>query len=91
LFLAEQIIGEQMNLKRFAQKFVAFGGATPSVAFCISTLDKGVFALGTALLIAGVLGAALEIETTPDYLFAGGLLLHFTIWFEGWWLSSRTS
>ncbi|MCS0807426.1 hypothetical protein NX774_05745 [Massilia agilis] len=43
------------------------------------------------LIIAGIVGAALDVDVTADYLFAAGLLLHFTIWFEDWWRAARAN
>jgi hypothetical protein len=77
-----------MNLKRLKRVLSMSGIPAMGVAGCISTLDKSVPTFRTAFLIAGVLGAALGVDTA-DYLFAAGLLLHFTIWFESWWLALR--
>jgi hypothetical protein len=55
----------------------------------MNTLDRSIPIFRTVLLGAGVAGAALNIGRTADYLFAAGLLLHFTIWFEGWWRATR--
>jgi hypothetical protein len=41
-------------------------------------------------MAAGIAAAALNVDTSADYLFAAGLLLQFTIWFENWWLALRT-
>lgn len=80
-----------MNLKRRRQVSCATGGAAQSVVWCIRTLDKSIFALRTAFLISGVIGAAFRVDNIPDYLFSAGLLLHFTICFENWWVAKRSA
>jgi hypothetical protein len=78
-----------MNFKRLKRVFSTSGNSTRSVAGCISTLDNSVPTFRTVFLVAGIVGAALGVDIA-DYLFAGGLLLHFTIWFENWWLALGT-
>jgi hypothetical protein len=51
----------------------------------LSALDKSVPVLRTVFLIVGVIAAGLGAARLSDYVFAAGLLLHFTIWFERWW------
>jgi hypothetical protein len=75
-----------MNLKRLKRVFQMSNVSVPNGVRCISALDKCVPTFRTIFLIAGVVGAALGVDTA-DYLFAAGLLLHFTIWFENWWLA----
>ncbi len=61
---------------------------TPGVAavshYC-ERIDRILPLLRTLLLIAGVLAAALKAGMVADYLFGGGLLLHWAIWFQRWW------
>jgi hypothetical protein len=75
-----------MRLKRLKRVFSTSATPTPNFIGCLNALDKSVPILRTGLLIAGIVGAALGVDTA-DYLFAAGLLLHFTIWFENWWLA----
>lgn len=60
-----------------------------SASNCVHALDKSIPTLRTILIVAGVAAAALKIGQTSDYLFAAGLLLHFSIWFEEWWRATR--
>lgn len=60
-----------------------------SASNCIHALDKSIPMLRTILIVGGVAAAALKVDRTSDYLFAAGLLLHFSIWFEGWWRTPR--
>jgi hypothetical protein len=78
-----------MNFKRLKRVLSRSEIAAPDVARFMSTLDKSVPTFRTVFLIAGLVGAALGVDTA-DYLFAAGLLLHFSIWFENWWLALRT-
>jgi hypothetical protein len=57
--------------------------------FC-TALDQGIPSLRTALLVAGVVAAALRAGESADYLFITGLLFHWAIWFENWWGSARS-
>jgi hypothetical protein len=52
-------------------------------------LDRTIPGARTAFLVAGVLAAAQRTGASSDFLFATGLALQFTIWFESWWLSTR--
>ncbi|KFI08759.1 hypothetical protein [Massilia sp. BSC265] len=56
---------------------------------CCKTLDSSIPALRTACLIAGVIAAGLRLGSVGDFLFVTGLLLHFSIWFENWWVQRR--
>ena len=56
-----------------------------AVAHYCERVDRAVPYLRTFLLIAGVLAAAFQAGAVADYLFAAGLLLHWTIWFQRWW------
>lgn len=74
-----------MNFERLKKSFKASFQPTSSALACMNTLDRSIPIFRTVFLAAGVAGAALSIGPTADYLFAAGLLLHFTIWFEEWW------
>lgn len=67
---------------------------TPGIAavvhFC-ERVDRALPLLRTFLIIAGLLAAALKAGTFADYLFCGGLLLHWTLWFQRWWLGDKRS
>jgi hypothetical protein len=78
-----------MNFERLKKSFKASGQPTSSALNCMNTLDRSIPIFRTVFMAAGVAGAALSIGLTADYLFAAGLLLHFTIWFEGWWRAAR--
>ncbi|GAB3415115.1 hypothetical protein GCM10027318_31640 [Massilia agilis] len=80
-----------MNLKRLRKAFATPGRPSSAGLSCISSLDRSIPTLRTVLIIAGIVGAALDVDVTADYLFAAGLLLHFTIWFEDWWRAARAN
>ena len=56
---------------------------------CCKTLDSSIPALRTAFLVAGVIAAGLRLGSAGDFLFVTGLLLHFSICFEKWWVQRR--
>lgn len=65
---------------------------TPAMAVvvhCCERIDRTLPRLRTLLLIAGLLAAALQAGMVADYLFGAGLLLHWAIWFQGWWTRDR--
>lgn len=78
-----------MNIERLRKAFAASRQPSLSASEVMNTLDKSIPMFRTMLIAAGVAGAALNIGRTADYLFAAGLLLHFSIWFEAWWRASR--
>jgi hypothetical protein len=78
-----------MGLKRLKSVMTASTAQSSFVVGSLSTLDKSIPTFRTVLMGAGIAAAALDIDTTADYLFAAGLLLHFTIWFEKWWHERR--
>jgi hypothetical protein len=80
---------KQMNFERVKKSFKAPSDPSLSALNCINTLDRSIPVFRTVFLAAGVAAAALNIGRTADYLFAAGLLLHFTIWFEEWWRAAR--
>jgi hypothetical protein len=55
-----------------------------------AALDHSIPRLRTALIIAGLLGAALRTGQLADYLFVTGLLFQWAIWFEKWWRAIRS-
>jgi hypothetical protein len=67
---------------------------TPATAVLLGQLcnglDRSVPGLRTVFLIAGVLAAAAHTGQSADFLIAAGLLFHFAIWFEDWWITQRT-
>ena len=77
-----------MNFERL-KSFKTSCQPSLSASNCMNTLDKSMPILRTIFLIAGLAAAALNVGPTSDYLFAAGLLLHFSIWFEGWWRTAR--
>lgn len=61
---------------------------TAAAQFC-ERIDRALPLLRTVLLIAGLLAAALRAGTVADYLFCSGLLLHWTLWFQRWWIGAK--
>jgi hypothetical protein len=59
------------------------------VHFC-EALDRIIPTLRTIFMIAGLIAAAARVGLVSDFLFATGLLLHFAISFENWWIAKRT-
>jgi hypothetical protein len=78
-----------MSLKRLKSVLTASTAQSSFVVGSLSTLDKSIPTFRTVLVVAGIVAAALDVDPTADYLFAAGLLLHFTIWFENWWHELR--
>ncbi|WP_296949193.1 hypothetical protein [uncultured Massilia sp.] len=66
-------------------------GAVALLAQCCGALDRSIPGLRTALLVAGIVAAALRTGRTADFLFVSGLLFHMAIWLEGWWMGQRPS
>ncbi len=64
-------------------------GAEAALVHLCEMLDRCIPILRTALLIAGVLAAALKGGRIADFLFATGLLFQFVIWFDYWWVTKR--
>ena len=62
--------------------------AVAAVAHCCERVDRTIPHLRTLFLVAGVLAAALKGGAIADYLFGAGLLLHWAIWFQGWWTNA---
>lgn len=56
----------------------------------LDLLDRTIPTARTVFLTAGVVAAALRTGIYADFLFATGLAIQFTIWFELWWRASRT-
>jgi hypothetical protein len=79
-----------MNIKRVKRVLLAEVAQGYAVGRLLAVLDKSVPLLRTVFLIVGIAAAGLGAATIADYLFAAGLLLHFTIWFEGWWRRAVT-
>jgi hypothetical protein len=65
-------------------------GAEAFLAQFGEALDRSIPAFRTALMLAGLLGAAAHIGKTADFLFVTGLLFHLAISFERWWIVKRT-
>jgi hypothetical protein len=66
------------------------GQAEPvRVDFCVA-IDRSIPVLRTALMVAGLILAAVRGGRLADYLFVTGLLFHLSIWFEHWWTAKRT-
>lgn len=59
--------------------------AVAAISHCVERIDRRLPLLRTLLLVAGLVAAALKASMVADYLFGGGLLLHWAIWFQRWW------
>ena len=53
-------------------------------------IDRMIPVLRTAFMVAGLILAAVRGGRLPDFLFVTGLLFHFSISFEHWWITKRT-
>jgi hypothetical protein len=78
--------GEQMKLR--IHKPDRPGAEAVLVEIC-AMLDRTIPVARTVFMVTGVIAAALRTGELADYLFLTGLLFHFAIWFENWWLSAR--
>ena len=74
---------------RLPKRHSAANVETVLVHACES-IDRSITILRTFFLLAGVIAAAARTGTLSDYLFVTGLLLHFAIWFQHWWIQKRT-
>jgi hypothetical protein len=59
------------------------------VYFC-EAIDRSIPALRTVFIVAGLVVAAVRGGRLGDFLFVTGLLFHFAISFEHWWITKRT-
>lgn len=66
------------------------GGSESILAQCCEAVDRSIPVLRTVFILAGLALAAVRGGRLADYLFATGLLLHFSISFEHWWKTKRT-
>jgi hypothetical protein len=57
--------------------------------FC-EAMDRSIPVLRTVLIVAGLILAAVRGGRLADFLFVTGLLFHFSISFEHWWIAKRT-
>lgn len=53
-------------------------------------IDRSIPVLRTALIVAGLILAAVRGGRLADFLFVTGLLFHLSISFEHWWITKRT-
>lgn len=53
-------------------------------------VDRSIPVLRTAFIVAGLIVAAVRGGRLADFLFVTGLLFHFAISFEHWWIKKRT-
>ena len=65
-------------------------GADPFLVQFCNALDRSIPLLRTLFIVAGLVAAAARVGKASDFLFVTGLLFHFAIWFESWWLTKRT-
>jgi len=57
--------------------------------FC-EVIDRSIPIMRTAFIVAGLVVAAVRGGRLGDFLFVTGLLFHFAISFEHWWIKKRT-
>jgi hypothetical protein len=57
--------------------------------FC-AAIDHSIPVLRTVFIVAGLVVAAVRGGRLADFLFVTGLLFHFAISFEHWWITKRT-
>jgi hypothetical protein len=66
-------------------------GRSESVfAHYCEAVDRSIPVLRTAFIVAGLIVAAVRGGRLADFLFVTGLLFHFSISFEHWWITKRT-
>lgn len=56
----------------------------------LELIDRTIPTARTVLLVAGVAAAALQTGELSDFLFTTGMAFQFAIWFENWWLTTKT-
>jgi hypothetical protein len=66
------------------------GRSETVLAYVCEAADRSIPVLRTVFIIAGLIVAAVRGGRLADYLFVTGLLLHFSISFEHWWIAKRT-
>ena len=81
--------GPQMK-RRPAQRQPGAAQPGACLARACEALDRGIPALRTVLIIAGLVALAAHAGKSADFLFVAGLMLHLAIWFEQWWMTPRT-
>lgn len=59
--------------------------ADTMLAYYCDCVDRQLPHLRTFLIVAGLLASLCRTGAVADYLFGAGLLLHWAIWFQGWW------
>jgi hypothetical protein len=79
--------GQYMRLR--LPKREAGRTANAHAYFC-EAIDHSIPVLRTALMVAGLVVAATRGGRLGDFLFVTGLLFHFAISFEHWWITKRT-
>lgn len=62
---------------------------TVLVNYC-EAVDRSIPVLRTAFIVSGLILAAVRGGRLADFLFVTGLLFHFAISFEHWWIKKRT-
>jgi hypothetical protein len=62
---------------------------TVLVNYC-DAMDRSIPILRTTFMVAGLIVAATRGGRLADFLFVTGLLFHFAISFEHWWIKKRT-
>jgi hypothetical protein len=78
-----------MKLKRSKHQSGTPAAEASLAQFCVA-LDRAIPNLRTALIVAGIIAAAARTGAIADFLFVTGLLFHFAISFEHWWIAKRT-
>jgi hypothetical protein len=66
------------------------GRADSALAHFCEAIDRSIPVLRTVLIVAGLILAAVRGGRLADFVFVTGLLFHFSISFEHWWITKRT-
>jgi len=75
---------------RLPKRQPATPGAEAFLAHFCESIDRSIPGLRTTFIIAGLVAAAARTGPAADFLFVTGLLFHFAIRFEHWWITKRT-
>lgn len=81
--------GQKMKLRLPKRQPGTPGTEAFLVQFC-DALDRSIPGLRTLFIVAALVAAAAHAGKVADFLLVIGLLFHFSIWFESWWITKRT-
>jgi hypothetical protein len=82
-----QLKGQHMKLRLPKRQT---GKPEAVLMLCCAALDRSIPVLRTVFIVAGLIVAAVRGGRLADFLFVTGLLFHFSISFEQWWITKRT-